>query len=52
VRRAAFKSDRPLFFLAALSCSSMTWPISPVGPSTMSQVSLAISPARRPALSA
>ena len=42
--------SRPLFFLAAQSRSSMTSPISPVGSRTMSQVSLAISPARSPAL--
>src|ERR1700736_278335 len=41
--------SRPLFFLAAQSRSSITEPISPVGPTTMSQVSFAISPARRPA---
>jgi hypothetical protein len=36
---------RPLFFLAMQSCSSMAWPTSPVGSSTMSHVSPAISPA-------
>src|ERR1700722_4074161 len=40
----------PLLFLAALSRSSIKLPISPVGPSTMSHVNLAISPARKPAL--
>src|SRR3984893_6369655 len=42
--------DRPLHFLAALSASSirpLTWP---VASRTMSQVRLAISPARNPAL--
>ena len=44
--------NRPLPFLVAISRSSITVPISPVGPTTMSQVRLAISPARRPALAA
>src|ERR1700687_5405424 len=40
---------RPLFFLAALSCSSMPVPISPLGPTIISQVRFEISPALRPA---
>src|SRR5579863_3198595 len=41
---------RPLPFLAALSCSSMRWPMRRSASSTIDQVSLAISTARRPAL--
>src|ERR1019366_9986823 len=53
--RAARRSEwsginRPLFFLAAQLRSSMTDPMSPAGPSTIGQVNLAISLARRPAL--
>src|ERR1700737_2884560 len=42
--------DRPLHFLAAVSASSMRPLIWPVASRTMSQVRLAISPARNPAL--
>src|ERR1700738_91032 len=42
--------DRPLHFLAALSASSIRPLIWPLASSTMSQVRLAISPARNPAL--
>src|SRR6476646_5292426 len=40
---------RPLFFLAAQSRSSITAESWPLGSRTISHVSLAISPARRPA---
>src|ERR1700732_4799089 len=42
--------DRPLHFLAALSASSSRPLIWPLASTTISQVRLAISPARKPAL--